>query len=389
VTVDFSSPSQPKPWQRAHRALGGLAVVSLAAALSLAAAPSVSAHTSAAVEASGLTISGHGFGHGVGLSQWGAKERAGAGQTYRQILSFYYPGAALGTGPAGASVRVLVAEQARLRLGSAASFAVRDAQRQVVRMPAGRYSLTVGGALGSARLVFPLRVEPGTAPLEIGGIRYRGTLTLREDAGRLQAIDALALEDYLVGVVSTENPGYWPQEALRAQAVASRTYALSRLRPSADFDLYADDRSQNYHGLQKEFRSAAAAVAATRRQILLFAGRPIEALFSASNGGMTSGNEDVWGGAPLPYLPSRPDPYDARSPASNWGPVKVSVEKLRSAFPGLPSRITGVKVSRNGAERAATVTFVGIDGSGFPVGGRAFQQRLGLRSTYLTVTPTY
>src|SRR6266498_2620058 len=202
-------------------------------------------------------------------------------------------------------------------------------------------------------------------------------------------IRTLALEDYLVGVVSTENPGYWPQDALRAQAVASRTYALSHLRPGADFDLYPDDRSQNYHGLQKQFPSAAAAVVATRREVLFFDGRPIQAMFSASNGGVTSGPEDVWGGPPLPYLPTRPDPYDAQSPAGSWGPVKVSVDKLHAAFPGLPSTIAGVRLSRNSAERAATVTFVGIDGSTYSVGGRAFQQRLALRSTYLTVTPTY
>ncbi len=347
--MDSFSPYRPT---RRSRALGGLAVLSLVATLSMVAAPSVSAHTSAPVGANGLAISGHGFGHGVGLSQWGAEERAAAGQTYRQILSFYYPGAVLGTGPAGTSVRILVAERPSLRLGSAG-------------------------------------VEPGKAPLEVGGIRYRGTLTLKEEAGRLRAIDTLALEDYLVGVVSTENPGYWPQDALRAQAVASRTYALSHLRPGADFDLYPDDRSQNYHGLQKQFPSAAAAVVATRREVLFFDGRPIQAMFSASNGGVTSGPEDVWGGPPLPYLPTRPDPYDAQSPAGSWGPVKVSVDKLHAAFPGLPSTIAGVRLSRNSAERAATVTFVGIDGSTYSVGGRAFQQRLALRSTYLTVTPTY
>jgi stage II sporulation protein D len=369
--------------------LARCAVLALTATLAAAAAPSVSAHTNAAGRASGLTISGHGFGHGVGLSQWGAEERAAAGQSYRQILSFYYPGTTLGTGPAATTVRVLVAEDSRLRLGSAASFVARDAQGRVARVPAGRYSVGAGGTLGPARLPLPLRLQPGAAPLEVGGIRYRGTLSVKEEAGRLLAIDALPLEDYLVGVVSTENPGYWPQDALRAQAVASRTYALSRLKPSADFDLYDDDRSQNYHGLQKEFRSAATAVAATRRQVLLFDRRPIEAYFSASNGGLTSGVEGVWGGAALPYLVSRPDPYDARSPAGNWGPVKVSVEELRTAFPGVPAGIAGVNVSRTRAERAAAVTFVGVDGSSYQVGGRAFQQRLGLRSTYMSVIPTY
>jgi stage II sporulation protein D len=383
VTVDCSRA------QRKWPALGGIAALALVAILSLLAAPSVSARSRAGVAATGVTISGHGFGHGVGLSQWGAQQRAAAGQTYRQILSFYYPGATLGRDPAARTVRVLVAERPRLTIGSAAAFTVRDARGRIVRLKAGRYALSADGVLGSAPLAFPLRPRPGAAPLEIGGIPYRGTLSLQEDDGRLQAIDTLALEDYLVGVVSTENPGYWPQDALCAQAIASRTYALSHLRPNADFDLYADDRSQNYHGLQKEFPSAATAVAATRRQILLFGGRPIEAFFSASNGGLTSGVEGVWGGSGLPYLVSRVDPYDARSPAGSWGPVKVSIDRLRSAFTGLPDGIAEVRVSRTDAERAAVVTFVGIDGSSFQVGGRVFQQRLGLRSTYLTVTPTY
>jgi stage II sporulation protein D len=369
--------------------LARLAVLGLASALAAVVAPSVSAHTNAPLRASGLAISGHGFGHGVGLSQWGAEERAAAGHSYRQILSFYYPGTTLGTGPAATTVRVLVAEQPLLRLGSVAPFTARDAQGRVARVPAGRYSVGAGGTLGPARLVLPLRLQPGAAPLEVGGIRYRGTLTVKEEAGRMRAIDTLPLEDYLVGVVSTENPGYWPQDALRAQAVASRTYALSRLKPSADFDLYDDDRSQNYDGLQKEFRSAATAVVETRRQVLLFNGRPIEAYFSASNGGLTSGVDGVWGGAALPYLVSRPDPYDARSPVGSWGPVKVSVEQLRAAFPGIPAGLAGVNVSRNQAERAAVVTFVGVDGSSYQVGGRAFQQRLGLRSTYVSVIPTY
>jgi SpoIID/LytB domain protein len=389
VIVNRSSQSTPTPRQAARRVTGVLAALALVAALSVVTAPVVSAETGSAVAARGLAISGHGFGHGVGLSQWGAEERAAAGQTYGQILSFYYPGTRLGAGPTGASVRVLVAEKPSLRFGSAAPFVVRDGQGHVARLQGGRYSLAAGGTLGPAGLAPPLHLQRGAAPLEVAGIRYRGTLLLREEAGRLQAINTLALEDYLVGVVSTENPGYWPQGALRAQAVASRTYALSHLQPSAAFDLYDDDRSQNYHGLQREFPSAATAVTATRGEVLLFDGRPIQAFFSASNGGLTSGVEEVWGGPSLPYLLSRPDPYDARSPATNWGPVNVSVDKLRAAFPRVPSGIATVRVSRTGAERAATVTFVGLDGSSVPVGGRAFQQRLGLRSTYLTVTPTY
>jgi SpoIID/LytB domain protein len=384
-----SVPTQRKRRRAARRALYGVVQLAAAAALSLVAAPSVSAHTTTPLAASGLAISGHGLGHGVGLSQWGAEERAAAGQGYRQILSFYYPGTVLKSSPAAGNVRVLVAERPGLRLASAAPFVARDAAGRVTRIAAGRYELGADGALGRMRLALPVHFEPGKAPLEVAGVPYRGELTVNAEGGVLQAIDMLPLEEYLVGVVSTENPGYWPQAALRAQAVASRTYALSHLRPDAAFDLYADDRSQNYHGLQKEFASAVAAVAATRHRVLFFHGRPIQAFFSASNGGLTSGAESVWGGPALPYLVSRPDPYDARCPARNWGPVDVNIDNLRTTFPGIPRGIAAVRVSRTTAERAAAVTFVGLDGSSYAVGGHAFQQRLGLRSTYITVTPKY
>jgi stage II sporulation protein D len=378
--------SRRSTWSGPRRfAVRSLAVAILAGACVVAAAGGASAGASSAT---GVVISGHGFGHGIGLSQWGAEERATAGQTYDQILSFYYPGTELRTVP-DTNVRVLLAEQPRFKIGSRAPFSVTDAQGQVLNLAAGVYPVTASGLIGSTQLQLPLLATPGTAPLQLGGTRYHGTLGISLAGGKLEAVNTLALDDYVVDVVSSECPGYWRQDALRAQAVASRSYALTSLRPDAQFDLYPDDRSQNYHGMVNEFPTAIAAVAATTHQVLFYDGRPVKAYFSAANGGRTSGVQHIWGTQPLPYFVSRADTFDAKSPDQNWGPVNVSMSRLHAAFKELPARIVSVTIARNQADRASTVTFIGADGSQVKIDGYSFQQRLGLRSTFLSLTPTF
>ncbi len=362
----------------------GLAV----AFTSLTAAAPISADSSAKL-VSGLTISGHGFGHGIGLSQWGAEERAKAGQSHRQILSFYYPGTEIGVVPSR-TVRVLLAEQSRLIIGSRSAFTIADASGRTVKFAEGHYPVTADGNVDGYSLALPITVVPGREPVMLGGSRYRGTLTLGLDGSRLYAVNTLDLEQYVGDVVSFENPAYWPPEALRAQAIASRSYALANLRPNAAWDLYPDDRSQNYGGLRKEYPTAVAAASATRGQVLRYRGEIVDALFSASNGGLTSTTDGVWGGAELPYFAIRSDQFDARSPASNWGPIRVAISTLRQDFPDLPSAgIVSISIATNPADRAASVTFLGADGSTVAISGPTFQQRLGLRSTYLSVVPTY
>jgi stage II sporulation protein D len=335
--------------------------------------------------ANALVITGHGFGHGVGLSQWGAEQRARAGQPYDRILAFYYPGTVLTTTQTQATnVRVLVLESRQVRLASTSGFTVRDSAGRRAALPAGAYPFAARDAPGPSGLSLPITADPGSTPLLVGGTRYPGSVTIRRAGTQLQAIVTLPLERYLVGVVSSENYGSWPQDALRAQAVASRTYAISRLNPAAPFDLYNDDRSQNYHGLVRDFASAATAVAATADEILLYDGRPIEAYFTASNGGLTRAAGEAWG-SPLPYLVARSDPYDAGSPVHTWGPVKVTVDRLRAAFPELPAQIAGAAVTLTQAKRAATVTLTALDGSRYEIPGAAFQARLNLRSTFFTL----
>lgn len=380
---DASRRSRWRAWSRF--AARGLAAAVLAGTCTVAAAGGASAE---AGSATAVVIRGHGFGHGIGLSQWGAEERAAAGQTFGEILSFYYPGTELRMIP-DSNVRVWLAARPSLQIGSRSPFSVRDARGRVLQLPGGLYPVAGNGRVGSTQLRLPVVVSPGSAPVQLGGTKYHGTLRVSFVAGKLEAINTLPLDDYIVDVVSSECPGYWRQDALRAQAVASRSYALTSTRPQASFDLYPDDRSQNYHGMVNEFRSAVAAVAATKHEVLFYNGRPVKAYFSASNGGRTSGVENIWDTEALPYFVSRTDSFDAKSPDRNWGPVTLSMDRLRTTFTGLPARIVNVTIVRNEADRASTVTFVGSDGSQVAIDGYSFQQRLGLRSTYLSLTPTY
>jgi stage II sporulation protein D len=345
-------------------------------------APAASAARRA--DATMLVIQGHGFGHGIGLSQWGAEKRAEAGQSYQQILSFYYPGTTLAPEPSR-TVRVLVADRADLTIGSRSAFTASDQRGGTIHFAPGDYPVSPDGQIGAYHFAFPIAIDPGSSPVRVQGATYHGTVTLWHGEGdSVEAVNTLSLEQYVEDVVSAELPGYWRQGALRAQAVASRTYALANLRPGEPFDLYPDDRSQNYRGMGKEFASARAATLATAGTVLLYDGRVADAMFSASNGGLTSAVAPTWGG-PFPYLVTRRDPYDARSPDLDWGPVRISVATLHDDFPQLPVPLLAVRLIHDDGDRVASLVFVGAAGKSVEIGGRDFQERLGLRSTFLTV----
>ncbi len=370
-------------WTRRTRwVLASLAVVVLGLGLA-----GVAAARGRIALVTGLVITGHGYGPGVGLSQWGAEERASAGETHEQILSFYYPGTEIGTAPS-ATIRVLLAEGPRLTVGCRAPFRLVQASGASDRLAAGHDVVTAAGLEGR-RLRFPVRLMSKGAPLMLGGNAYRGTFEVILAGSKLELVNSLPLAQDGADVVSVENPAYWPQEALRAQTIASRSYALASVRPSVAFDVYSDNRSQNYRGLRKEYASAEAAASSTKGQVLLYDGAIVPAFFTAANGGMTSNTDGVWQGHAAPYLASRPDPFDARSPDSNWGPVRVTMPLLREKFPNLPSTVVQIDVARNSGDRITSVSFVGDDGLRYSVDGTTFQQRLDLRSTYATLMAAY
>ncbi len=178
-------------------------------------------------------------------------------------------------------------------------------------------------------LKFPIRFEPGASPLRVDGRAYRGTLTLHRSGARLTVVNRLPLDRYLRGVVPWEMPYYWHPEALKAQAVVARSYALATLKPTNLFDTYADTRSQVYGGIEAERVTTNRAIAATHGRVLLWDGAVATTFYHSTSGGRTAPVEQVWPKAsPVPYLVSVPDPHDGISKHHRWGPVVLRPEEV-------------------------------------------------------------
>ena len=150
-------------------------------------------------------------------------------------------------------------------------------------------------------------------------------------------MNVVALESYLQGVVPGEVPSSWPAEALKAQAVAARSYALANLVKGKPFDLYADVRSQVYGGVASEKPSTSKAVAATAGEVVLYGGKVATTFYFSTSGGKTASAADVFGQS-IPYLVSRPDPWDKASPYHRWGPVLLGARTVQSKL-GVDARV--------------------------------------------------
>jgi SpoIID/LytB domain protein len=191
----------------------------------------------------------------------------------------------------------------------------------------------------------------------------------------------LPLERYVRGVVAAEMPASWPEAALEAQAIASRTYALTSDAGGSRFDVYADTRSQMYLGPAAETASTNAAIAATAGQIVEFAGKPAITYYFASSGGMTEDNENAFlGSSPEPWLRAVPDSYETKS--SRWK-LSISFAAAAARLKGLvKGSLRGIEVLRRGiSPRIVAAEVLGSRGNS-PVSGPELAARLGLMSTW-------
>jgi stage II sporulation protein D len=179
-------------------------------------------------------------------------------------------------------------------------------------------------------------------------------------------------------------PASWPAEALESQAVIARSYALRDLRPGEPYDVYADTRSQMYVGRGGETDATDAAVRATRRQVVTDDGAIAQTFFFSSSGGRTASNEEVWGGTPIPYLRSVPDPHDDLSPYHRWTVTfrdRDAAKRLSSVTRG---KLRSLHVeSRTPSGRAAVVAVRGKHGTE-RVSASRIEALLGLRSTWFS-----
>jgi stage II sporulation protein D len=370
-------------------ASGGLAsalAVSLGAQNALAGATTTEAATTAPTVTNQapevLAVSGHGWGHGLGLSQWGAYGYALHGFSFGRILAHYYPGTTLGPAPAHA-VRVLLTSSKRVLLGSPVAWRAVDATGAVVQLNPASLTLTSTPKLKGQAVTLPVTFT-SAAPIAVNGKPYRGHIVVSLDGKALQVVDVVALENYLKGVVPAEMPFDWPPAALEAQAVAARSYALANLVQGRAFDLYADSRSQVYGGIDAETSSTSAAVDATKGQVVLFQGAVADTLFFSTSGGRTASAAELLG-TPVPYLVSVADPYDTASPFHDWGPVLFDMATLAKKLKMAPT-VTDMEVTTGPSGRVQTVTVVGADESEASFTGAQVRAALGLRSTWFAPT---
>jgi stage II sporulation protein D len=344
-----------------------------------------------AAKARTWVVNGAGFGHGVGLSQYGAYGYAKHGFKYDQILTHYYTGTTIGS-TTDRSIRVLLRDGARSvafrGAGSACGaglspgkgyVAKRKGSGVVVRNKKGRRIARCGAAMTAV----------GSPTVTVSGKgTYRGSLEVRASGSGLAAINVVELEDYVRGVVSRESPASWPLEALKAQAVAVRSYALSTGIRGGTFDVYDDTRSQAYGGVAAETAKTDNAVNATHLQVVMYGTKIAQTFFFSTSGGHTENNEFSslgFGQPAIPYLRGVDDPYeaDAGSPYEHWK-RKFSISRMNSALHsiGLRGKLKNVTVTQRGTSpRIVRANLVGTGGTA-TVNGPQLRDALGLPDTW-------
>jgi stage II sporulation protein D len=350
-----------------------------------------------------FVVKGRGWGHGIGMSQYGAQGLAQHGRSYKEILQHYYPGTSFAT-RTSTMMRVLLAPgRSSVRIGSNAPFTPAGGQN----LAAGtwRATATAGGKLklvmgGSTRILGTSKTfTPGGAFLELNGAPYRGKVVLRVSGSRVFALNVLGIDNYVRGVIPREMPSSWQQAALRAQAVAARSYALAGggkcSFPGSGPVFCPDTRDQVYGGVNAEEQSTNDAVAGTAGEVLLSNGSVASTFFFSTSGGKTASVSDEWGSnqVEFPYLKSVPDPFDSISPHHRWGSTDAEDDcpnagrdcvwrgsAMRRAL-GLGS-LSDLNTSRNSSSRVAEVH---VNPGPVDFSGADFRSRLGLRSTWFTI----
>jgi stage II sporulation protein D len=327
-----------------------------------------------------VAFTGHGWGHGLGLAQWGAYGYALHGLAYDKILAHYYPGTTLGQTRI-ATVRVLIASRQKVTLSSTTPWTIVDATGAKTALDAGELTIDSTLTVDGTPLQPPLKIA-AKAPLSVGGSLYRGTLTAGLDGKLVVVADVVGLEQYLKGVVPSEMPSRWPAAALQAQAVAARSYALANLAKGRPFDLYGDARSQVYGGIGAESPTASAAVDATKGKVVLYGGKVANTLFSSTSGGRTVSALEATG-VDVPYLVSVADPYDTLSPYHDWGPVLYDAKAVAKQLK-LSEPIAGFSVATGPSGRVKSLVASSAEDTQVTLTGNQVRNVLGLRSTWFS-----
>jgi SpoIID/LytB domain protein len=364
-----------------------------------------------------VTFFGRGYGHGVGMSQYGARGRALAGQTSTAILAHYYQGATLGSVSTATAIRVLVLSKWKATAavplviyGRLTSWSIDGVARTFPIDGGLRLVPTVTTTSTGTRVTWRVRVNASNGALLYDGPKpttlivrgaasasrlqlwskpttydqYRGVLRViaSSTSTAISVVNDVRLELYLRGVVPAEMPSTWPTAALEAQAVASRSYAARRLRPGTSYYDVADDTtSQVYRGARGERASTNLVVAATAGRVLRSGTSIANTLYHSTGGGGTENNENVYTSStgakvagPVSYLRGSLDrtqtgaAYDAAAPYATWATRTYTRTQLSSWF-GADARtnvgsLTALDLRVRGVSgRLISVTLIGSGGT--------------------------
>ena len=393
---------------RSGRLLGAAVVLALTGTALVLPAPVVQADPLAASTSGSFTVRGAGWGHGFGMSQYGAYGAARRGLSWKQILAFYYGGTTVTTMPSGTVLKVWITgdRDGSLRVRPAAGLNVRDTNGGRYTLPTGtkykswRISRSGSGyrlsyrtssgsnvtqrtGLSSSTWSFYSRAKVIAVVMPSGSVRsYRGSVGLVKRGSSGRTVNRVLLEDYVKGVVPAEMPTSWPAEAVRAQSVAARSYAV-RLRDFTNYsgyDICDTTACQVYRGVRSETPAGNAAVRATKGAIVRYRGAVALTQFASSNGGHSAQGRYA-------YLAPRSDPYDGAVRSQAWT-RKLSTGSIAAAWPAAGA-VRGLRVTvRDGAGawggRVRTIAILGSKAT-VTVSGGAFQRRFGLRSTLFTI----
>jgi SpoIID/LytB domain protein len=371
---------------------------------------------------SSITFYGRGYGHGVGLSQYGAYGRALDGQLAADIVAHYFQGTTLGT-KSNSTVRVLVLEAFKatstapvLVYGRGGTWTIdgvdatfpADAKLKFTPTVSGTTTTwkvsvtdTAGTSLYSAASSNSIRIRPGTgATVELWSKpsaydQFRGVIRLigkTDGTSTVNGINELPLESYLKGVVPSEVSASWPVEAIKAQAIAARSYAAYHLHPSTGtYDVNDDTRSQVYHGYLGEKAGSNTAITATAGMVArTTTGGIANTMFSSCAGGWTENNENVFTSSTgaktagvYAYLRGvsdrRPDgtSYDEASPYDTWKTKTYTLAQIQGWFAADSRTNVGTLVKldlhdRGVSGRLISVTLIGANGTTKKVSGAVF-----------------
>jgi stage II sporulation protein D len=345
-----------------------------------------------------FTVRGAGWGHGVGMSQWGAYGLARQGREYREILGHYYRGTRVTRG--GKSVVRVLLQPNRASVtftGATKASGRRLKETSVYRATRSGSTVVLRSATGRRLAVYSdvLPVSGGATFRLLGkadnGVRdgiYRGSLEIRVAAASgLNAINTVGMENYLAGVVPAESPPIWPPEALKAQAVAARSYASATGVPGRGFDQYADTRSQVYRGFGAETPTTSSAVAATSGEVVTYNGTVVVTYFFSTSGGHTENVENVFSASdPKPWLRGVSDPHDNSSPYHRWGPFTWSRSTLDAKLGNLVrGRFRSLDVVQRGVSPRIVRAYVVGSGGRRLATGAQLRARLGLRDSWIYI----